>query len=81
MHEDAFTELMQQESRFKKAFAGKNEEDLKCMICAFEYEEGDLLITTQCMHKFHKECIVDWTKRQDFCPIDRIPIDVEIVLE
>jgi hypothetical protein len=79
LHEEAIAEL--QESRFSIIAAWKNEEDRKCLICTFDYEEGELMITTQCLHKYNKECMLDWTKRQDFCPIDRIPIDVEIVFD
>jgi hypothetical protein len=51
-----------------------------CPVC-FQALEWWPTATTACNHKFHKECMLDWTKRQDFCPIDRIPIDVEIVFD
>ena len=59
----------------------KKDEDKKCMICTFEYENGEEILTTPCFHVYHKECLANWLKRQNFCPIDRIPIDVDIVVE
>ena len=73
--------LANSNSKFNSRNAGKNEEDRKCMICQFDFEEEDFLLTTMCLHKFHKECMINWAGRQDFCPVDRIPIDAEIDFE
>ena len=51
---------------------------MKCSICQCEFENGETLYVIQCFHKFHKDCMVDWGKRQNFCPVCRVPIDVEI---
>ena len=42
----------------------------KCMICQYDYEEGDELRILPCIHQFHRECIDQWlygSKRT--CPI------------
>ena len=49
----------------------KNDEDGKCLVCMTEYEEGESIKTLPCFHKYHTECIQDWFKRQNFCPICR----------
>ena len=51
-----------------------NSDENKCMICMMEYEEGDQLKTLTCFHKFHSDCIKEWFKRQNFCPICRTEI-------
>jgi len=51
-----------------------NSHENKCMICQCEYEEGESLKTLTCFHKFHSECIKEWFKNQNFCPICRTVI-------
>ncbi|KAI5057372.1 hypothetical protein GOP47_0027387 [Adiantum capillus-veneris] len=43
-------------------------EDL-CVICRFEYEEGDSLSTLPCKHQYHSECIKNWLQINKACPI------------
>ena len=50
------------------------EADNKCTICMTEYEEGEVLKTLPCFHKYHKECIVEWFKHQNFCPFCRLEV-------
>lgn len=44
-------------------------EDFNCSICFDVMESG--VVTTPCNHHFHRECIVEWLKRDWSCPIDR----------
>jgi hypothetical protein len=39
-----------------------------------DYEDGQTLKVLQCFHKFHKECISQWFKSQNFCPICRVEV-------
>ncbi|MCO5602012.1 hypothetical protein L7F22_056139 [Adiantum nelumboides] len=40
-----------------------------CVICRFEYEEGDCLSTLPCKHQYHMECIKKWLQINKACPI------------
>ncbi|TNV80556.1 hypothetical protein FGO68_gene12442 [Halteria grandinella] len=53
------------------AASSDNKEENKCLVCMCEYEEGDMVKTLPCFHKYHKECIAEWFKRQNFCPFCR----------
>ena len=46
-----------------------------CQICLTEYCEGDVVCWSpneECVHAFHKECMLDWTVRNPRCPVCRI---------
>lgn len=48
-----------------------------CSICLMEYEEDDVCFTSRtCVHKFHRDCILDWLERRDHteCPCCREPM-------
>lgn len=45
-----------------------------CDICLMEYEVGEEVAWSRnedCIHAFHKECIVDWLLRSPNCPLCR----------
>ena len=50
----------------------------ECIICQEDYKEGDQLITLDCdsRHYFHEQCIEEWLKRNNLCPICRMPVSV-----
>ena len=43
--------------------------EIKCIICLEEYKEGDEITTIPCFHMFHYNCISNWLKNHDMCPI------------
>ncbi|KAI8802222.1 hypothetical protein BJ742DRAFT_684343 [Cladochytrium replicatum] len=45
------------------------EEQLKCSICISEYEEGDEQQILPCLHCFHSECVQQWLKQSNACPM------------
>ena len=47
----------------------KEEGENECMICMCEYENGEELLTLDCFHSYHTQCILDWFKKSNFCPI------------
>ena len=49
---------------FKK---GKYLED-KCVVCQYEFKDGDKVKVLKCKHCFHPECIDEWLKNQKVCP-------------
>eukprot|EP00475_Leptophrys_vorax_P038658 TRINITY_DN68645_c0_g1_i4.p1 TRINITY_DN68645_c0_g1~~TRINITY_DN68645_c0_g1_i4.p1 ORF type:complete len:329 (-),score=73.14 TRINITY_DN68645_c0_g1_i4:1086-2072(-) len=44
-------------------------ESLSCRICLSDYEEGEVLRTMPCFHRFHEGCIDKWLQRDNKCPI------------
>lgn len=40
-----------------------------CSICQEEYSRGDTLGTLDCGHEYHAECIKQWLKQKNLCPI------------
>ncbi|OIS97047.1 putative e3 ubiquitin-protein ligase rhg1a [Nicotiana attenuata] len=40
-----------------------------CCICQEEYNDGEDLGTLECGHDFHRDCIKQWLKHKNICPI------------
>ncbi|EOA37797.1 hypothetical protein CARUB_v100085910mg, partial [Capsella rubella] len=40
-----------------------------CCICQEEYNEGEEMGTLECGHNFHSQCIKEWLKLKNLCPI------------
>ncbi|KAF8110956.1 hypothetical protein N665_0077s0019 [Sinapis alba] len=40
-----------------------------CCICQEEYDEGEELGMLECGHGFHSQCIKEWLKQKNLCPI------------
>ena len=51
----------------------KNDEP-KCTICLSDYEEFEKLKRLPCLHLFHSDCVENWLKRVDSCPICRLSV-------
>lgn len=49
----------------------------QCVICLTDYEKGVKGIILPCIHLFHSECIKDWFKTQDTCPICKFKLNSE----
>lgn len=52
----------------------KEEDTHGCDICLTDYEVGDQVCFSpndDCIHAFHKDCILDWTMRNPNCPVCR----------
>eukprot|EP00980_Cylindrotheca_fusiformis_P000513 scaffold125_cov109-Cylindrotheca_fusiformis.AAC.3 len=47
----------------------------ECCICLDGYHPGDTIsapITDKCNHVFHEECVVEWLRNHDLCPLCRV---------
>jgi hypothetical protein len=40
-----------------------------CVICLEKIKNGDVAIMLACTHIFHRDCIFEWFKTNDLCPI------------
>jgi hypothetical protein len=46
----------------------------ECCICLDEYIPGETISmakTPECKHLFHRDCVLEWMKTNDFCPLCR----------
>ena len=42
----------------------------RCVICQFEYEEGESIAALiQCEHPYHRDCICKWLRIRNVCPM------------
>ncbi|XXG51582.1 hypothetical protein AAC387_Pa03g0114 [Persea americana] len=48
---------------------GHGTDDTKCSICQEEYMVGDEMGKLRCEHRFHIECIDQWLRQKNWCPI------------
>ena len=46
-----------------------SENETECIICMEEFKKDDDGIYLPCQHLFHKDCLYEWFKIKDFCPI------------
>lgn len=52
----------------------QNDDSKNCRVCMCDFENGEEILTLHCFHIFHTECIGNWFKTQDWCPICRTKI-------
>ncbi|CAF2119263.1 unnamed protein product [Rotaria magnacalcarata] len=48
-----------------------NPEENICSICMDNYEQNQTLRRLPCLHRYHKDCIDNWLKTSNLCPICR----------
>ena len=46
-----------------------------CVMCQFEYENGDEVGTLPCEHAFHHTELHAWLARNPTCPLCRAPVE------
>ena len=42
-----------------------------CIICFSDFNKNDKIKILKCGHIYHKECINEWFKKKELCPICR----------
>ncbi len=52
-------------------------EKKNCIICLEDFKNGDKAIILPCIHLFHNECIKNWLKTQNTCPICKFKLTGE----
>lgn len=62
--------IKKEEYRCKNNMSGcDNDNDNKCVICQFDFEEGNLVKKLdKCGHLFHSDCIDSWLLKEKKCP-------------
>ena len=54
-----------------------DQEKKNCIICLEDFKNGDKAIILPCIHLFHTECIKNWLKTQNTCPICKFKLTGE----
>lgn len=48
-----------------------------CVICLDNFKNGDEIIYLPCLHVFHKNCLLEWFRGHNFCPICKFKMTYE----
>ena len=51
-----------------------NPENKKCVICFEDFKKDEIIRRFDCLHIFHKNCIDNWLKEHNDCPICKFKI-------
>lgn len=51
----------------------------KCSICLIRFKQQEVGTPSNCEHTFCLDCITEWSKNVNTCPVDRIKFDNIIV--
>jgi hypothetical protein len=54
----------------------ESQEPKDCPICQVQLRSNDQVITLDCAHIYHVQCISEWVKYKDECPLCRTSIQV-----
>ena len=49
----------------------------QCVICMEDFNNGDEVIYLPCLHVFHKDCLFEWLRGHNDCPICKFKITYE----
>ena len=60
--------------KYKKP-VGMQISQASCTICCENFVEKETLVILPCFHKFHESCSLEWFKKQNFCPIDKLVLE------
>lgn len=47
------------------------ESSKECCICMEQFCTSDMIVETQCEHRYHKHCLADWLRQARTCPVCR----------
>jgi len=66
-------------SNLKKKKFENAQESKACTVCQDDYNEQDELVEMPCGHEFHDNCVVNWLKLHNTCPVCRKAVESENV--
>jgi hypothetical protein len=46
-----------------------------CVICLEDMGPGNEIVVLPCFHRYHYDCIAEWTKNSKLCPMDKLNIE------
>jgi len=59
----------------------QGQQDLCCLVCQYDFEDGDKLKVMPCKHVFHDECISRWLEDHDTCVTCKHSIQADLAKE
>jgi hypothetical protein len=63
-----------------KEIKQENGNELKCMICLYDFNIGETECTLPCLHIFHSDCLEQWIERKRLCPVCKYDISLDSLL-
>ncbi|KAK4774995.1 hypothetical protein SAY86_009930 [Trapa natans] len=58
-----------------EAVVNVKKDDVKCSICQEEYVDDDKVGRLQCKHMYHADCISQWLRLKNWCPICKSSVE------
>ena len=52
-----------------RSFSESDDDGVMCAICCSNIDEGDRIGSIPCNHLFHVECLKEWLKKKNECPL------------
>ena len=52
-----------------------------CAICIDDYIVGENLLICPCGHGYHKECLRQWLRRKNVCPLCKVVVSKKVLNE
>ena len=60
-----------------KEFLEKHKENVECAICKEEFQLDNIVVEIKCGHIFNEECILEWLKLHNNCPVCRVEYETD----
>lgn len=54
------------------------EKELCCTICLGSFSQGDSIRVTECMHRYHADCLEQWVRHSFCCPMCKRDMRIKI---
>ncbi|CAK75456.1 unnamed protein product (macronuclear) [Paramecium tetraurelia] len=62
-------------STLREHVADINDQQSTCYICQEDFKEEEVELEMSCSHNFHKDCLTQWLKINNSCPVCRAKIN------
>ncbi|XP_057718753.1 probable E3 ubiquitin-protein ligase RHG1A [Arachis stenosperma] len=69
LNEETILKLLKQKKHSVETGSQPESEAEPCCVCQEEYKDGEDIGTLDCGHDFHTECVKQWLKHKNLCPI------------
>ncbi|KAL3828666.1 hypothetical protein ACJIZ3_017468 [Penstemon smallii] len=76
---DALPTIRITQTHLRKDEMGNPNPDATCAVCLVDFELGARARKMPCAHIFHSDCIVNWLRQRNSCPVCRIELTLENV--
>lgn len=67
--------------QFVKDIEKPEEETERCTVCLSDFETGEEIRSLRCTHIFHPHCIDKWLVYNKKCPVCRLDVDKQLIVE